>query len=119
MERRRARGGRRDETDRNINSDGRGKYALILLRNVSLEEVGRGYSDTFGYSSFDIPVSAIDLGEAWTESEFFVIRLKDKYAAPALHAYADIAELDDPEWAAEVRALAKRAESYPTKKRPN
>lgn len=50
--------------DRNINPDGRGKYALINLRT---NQVQWGGAD----------------GE-----QFFVLKYKDRFAAPALRAYA-------------------------------
>jgi hypothetical protein len=72
--------------DRHINPDGRGKYALINYRTLRVE-----------------------LGDT-PETEFFVIKLKDKYAMAALYAYAHAAELDgEHEWADEVRALAARS----------
>lgn len=51
--------------DRNINPCGRGKYALINLRTNQVQ---------------------------WGGSEglqFFVMKYKDKFTGPALHAYAD------------------------------
>lgn len=52
--------------DRKINKDGTGKYALINLRTNMIEWGGPG-------------------------GGFFVIKLHDKFAAPALEAYADAA----------------------------
>jgi hypothetical protein len=72
--------------DRNVNPDGRGKYALINLRTNQVE---------WGDKAAD---------------EFFVLKLKDKYAMTALDAYAQAAELDgNTEWADEIRELAARA----------
>ncbi len=99
--------------DRNLpDNAGHGKYALLLLRK--LEDMRRG---TFGELPEDI-VKALDLlsregvidhGEANTESEFFVIRLKDRFAQPALVAYAEAARAVDREWSDEVWELARRA----------
>jgi hypothetical protein len=50
--------------DRNTNSDGRGKYALINLRTSQVQWGGDG-------------------GE-----QFFVLKYKDLFVAPALFAYA-------------------------------
>jgi hypothetical protein len=50
--------------DRNTNPDGKGKYALINLRTNQIQWGGEG-------------------GE-----QFFVMKYKDKFAAPALRAYA-------------------------------
>ena len=71
--------------DRNSNPDGKGKYTLINNRTNKVE-----YGDT-------------------PEDEFFVIKLKDKYANAALAAYSDAARADDPEYADEVLRLALRA----------
>lgn len=51
--------------DRNINPDGKGKYALLNLRKNTIE-----WGNEPG-------------------NQFFVIKLKDRFAAPALKAYAD------------------------------
>ena len=51
----------------------------------------------------------IDYGIAGTESEFFEIRLKDKYASAALASYAEAAAQDDSEWGEEVAELSRRA----------
>ena len=83
--------------DRNLNANGKGKYALLNLRNDRIEWGFVGASD-----------------------EFFVIKLKDKYAQAALIAYADAAEHDDPEWAKEVRELAQRSgKNHPLCKQPD
>lgn len=73
--------------DRNINANGMGKYALINLRTGQ-------------------PVNDCGPGQ---EHEFFVIMLKDVNAGVALEAYADAAQVLDPEWAEEVRRLSDRA----------
>lgn len=98
--------------DRNINPDKRGKYALILLRktSLSLKELRLACRE-HGI--------ALDLGLAGGPSEFFLIRLKDKYAAPALWAYAHAAYEDDPEWASEVERLARKAQRIRPKKIPD
>lgn len=83
--------------DRNINKDGRGKYALILLRNtsLSLDEINQACVEAC------IPV---DFGLGG--QDFFVIRLKDKYAMRALLEYSRAAMADDPEYAKEIEQLA-------------
>lgn len=100
--------------DRNIQgNEGRGKYALILLRKLALFDDGK----TFGGLAPNVRnaittldnFGLIDWGNAGTESEFFVIRLKDKNAAQALEAYANEAGKDDPQFADEVRELVDRA----------
>lgn len=88
--------------DRNINADGTGKYALVKLRNVRCE-AHHSKLRLLGYAGI------LDWGETGTESEFFVFRLKDKYAAAGLAAYAAEAEKDDPEYASEIREMMQRA----------
>ncbi len=100
--------------DRNIEgNEGRGKYALLLLRDLRNFES----QETFGGLAPEIAnaiqvlenAGIIDWGNAETESEFFVIRLKDRFAQDALHAYADAARGHDSEYAAEIDRMASRA----------
>lgn len=93
--------------DRNSNSDGRGKYALLKLRKIegaypSEENRVNDAVKTLERSG------VLDWGDD-DDSEFFVIRLKDINAEEALLAYADSAEDHDKEFASEVRDLASRA----------
>ena len=101
--------------DRNITNPRRGKYALIKLRDVS--EIK---TEPSGSGSHVIvwPHSAVDFGDT-EDSDFFVIRLKDKYAAKALKAYAEAAAADDTEYADEVYALALKASEHPNRKIPD
>lgn len=98
--------------DRNSTDPKRGKYALIKLRvakPVPLDQHGIHHS---------VETEAIDYGST-PETDFFVIRLKDKYAAPALAAYAWAALRDDPEYAKEVLDLAILARDSPHKHKPD
>ena len=102
--------------DRNINPDGRGKYALVKLRTKipdpeDAQQVQRAVN-------IMMKNNVLDLGNT-PDTEFFVIRLKDKYAAPALHAYARAAQEDDLEYAAEISMLAVTAEHHPSQRRPD
>lgn len=97
--------------DRDINPDGIGKYALINCREMAdviheLRNDGEATIDKF----------QIDWGSVGSDSEFFVLRLKDLGAPPALEAYARYYERYDPEWAAECRKLAERARNHPNRK---
>ncbi len=93
------------------NQNGRGKYAVVKLRQLdahtanSLDALSAG-----GFVQFSKP------GDA---DEFFVIKLKDQYAAAALRAYAEAARPDDPEYAADVMALADRAAAHPQRRKPD
>lgn len=95
--------------DRNINKDGRGKYALIKLRQTTVLFQGLGV---------EVLRDAVDFGNT-PVTDFFVIRLKDKFAAPALKAYADAARAEDPEYAAEIDELATLAAENPNKRMPD
>lgn len=116
--------------DRNIEGNGgRGKYALLKLRNLE------GWPDYFGTPRKDGAIPAglynaiktlenaeiLDWGTSDSESEFFVIRLKDKYSASALFGYADAADRDgEHEFAAEIREMAFRAgPAHPDCKKPD
>lgn len=98
--------------DRNIpGREGRGKYALVLMRELELRLPQEVFGSNEVTKAIDLLVNEgiIDLGTEGTESEFFVIRLKDINAEKALMAYADAAREHDAEFAAEVEALTDRA----------
>lgn len=115
--------------DRNTNKNGCGKYALVKMRRVSelTQETCEHPTGTihkalralatlgcldFGNSLAERHALGIvlrTLGPVEDDSEFFVIRLKDKYAGPALGAYGRAALHDDPEYAQEVLRLAEGA----------
>lgn len=100
--------------DRNINPDGRGKYALLKLRRQP-----KGFPVELQHCAQMLKVAGLlDFGGT-PETDFFVIRLKDKYAGPALHAYAEAAKPDDMEYAAEIDALAQAADRYLPKRIPD
>ena len=95
--------------DRNLGI-GRGKYALIKLRvSGPIGAVKEGLV---------VPDAAVDYGDT-ADSMFFVIRIKDKYAAPALAAYAMAAYRDDQEYGLEVLNLAKAAAEHPNQRVPD
>jgi hypothetical protein len=82
--------------DRNVNDDGKGKYSLINNRTGETQ-----HGDT-------------------PEDEFFVIKLKDKYAQAALVSYANAAAQDDTEYANEVMEMATRSgPAHPLCKMPD
>lgn len=101
--------------DRNLNPDGRGKYALVLMRE---ETTLWKRIHNHGLDKVLVSTNAIDFGSN-PDTEFFVIRLKDKFAAPALLAYSLAArEAGQTEWADEVFRLAEKAANHPNKKMP-
>jgi len=118
--------------DRNINGTGRGKYGLVNNRKIAeiaglaadaIRDQSNGLTISPGQREtvqIDAEISCairsleylgvIDWGPAGTASEFFVIKLRDRHAGPALAAYADNAAVHgDQEYAGEVLALAERA----------
>jgi hypothetical protein len=99
--------------DRNLNPDGRGKYALLKLRRTALplSEIRNRINGCIGGQ-------ILQFGDN-PDTEFFVIKLIDKFAGPALRAYAEAARSEDPEYAAEIDALALSAESRTFKKMPD
>lgn len=99
--------------DRNITNPRRGKYALIKLRESKITP-----EICCGPETIPVETNAIDFGET-RDSDFFVIRLKDKYAAPALAAYAMAAYADDSEYGMEVLNLARQAAENPNSKQPD
>jgi hypothetical protein len=103
--------------DRNDNPSGVGKYALINMRRcraLQHDKAAEAY-DLLGKLD---ALGVIDAGARGEDDEFFVIKLKDKYAGPALHAYANAVNGDD-EWAIQVLALATKADHHPSKKTPD
>jgi len=84
---------------RNTSPDGRCKYAITDNRTGVKTEAKAGDPE-----------------------EFFVIKLKDRYAAAALRAYADAVFYDpdgDREYGSEVWELAIRSSEMPNRKRPD
>lgn len=103
------------DLDRNVNQNGKGKYALIKLREIP----GKPQTpEELAAAILENP-QCVDWGARQSDSEFFLLRLKDKYAERALAAYANAALEDDKEWAMQVRALAARAGCHPGKKVPD
>lgn len=101
------------QLDRNLpDKGGRGKYALLKLRQLDSFRSG-----TFETLPPDLDAAiklledlgVIDWGNAGTDGEFFVIRLKDQYAQAALDGYANACRQDDPEWYTEITEMAQRA----------
>lgn len=93
------------QLDRNLNEGGKGKYALINLRKIKGDSrTGQAVAEAI----FKNPES-VEFGIVGAPDEFWPIKLKDKYAAAALPAYADAARADDPEYANQVEEMVKRS----------
>ncbi|MEQ1698123.1 MAG: hypothetical protein ABL901_20010 [Hyphomicrobiaceae bacterium] len=104
--------------DRNDDPSGVGKYALVNMRRYRALDGAKSVEAYELLGKLDA-LGIIDKGARGESDEFFVIKLKDKYAGPALVAYANAAVDDDKEWAMQVLALASRAEHHPDKKQPD
>lgn len=112
--------------DRNLNPNGRGKYALLKLRRLSEVETP-GNPDHIHRAGVRHALrllenlGILDWGDT-VDSEFWVMRLKDRCAQHGLQAYADAARnlLGDIEYAAEVDDMARRAgPNHPNCKTPD
>ena len=101
-------------------NEGRGKYALFKVRALAKLDVGGLPRGIYNAIRTLENAGVWDWGEEGSESEFFVIRLKDKHAFTALVAYADSADRDDEEWAGEIYELADKAgHNHPNCERPD
>ncbi len=100
--------------DRDINQDGCGKYAIINLRKLNESCRGAGPFERWSPEVAQALTTLCDAGALeWgctgAPDEFFLIKLKDKYAKHALEQYAAAVGSDDPEYAEAVLDLSKRA----------
>lgn len=71
--------------DRNKNQDGRGKYALVNIRELD------GFAeDSKVRNAFEIlrKSGVVTLGNETGGDQFFVMKYKDVFTSPALFAYA-------------------------------
>lgn len=103
--------------DRDINADGKGKYALIKLRMLP----DRPHNVEHLVSMLCDHPEAVVLGDVGSADEFFPIMLKDAFAQDALIVYARTAEAaGEKEYADAVTDMAKRAgNGSPFCKRPD
>jgi len=95
---------------RNTTESGRGKYMLVLTRKLDAHNSKEPYPNRVS-DAIDVLTEAGILDDPYpeTEGEFFVLRLRDRHAQAALHAYANSVGATDAQFAAEVRELADRA----------
>lgn len=101
--------------DRNLNGDGKGKYALVRLRNI---EAG---SEAHRLLQRLDELGHLDWGVVGQPDEFFVVKLRDKFAPGAIKGYSDAvmeAHRQEPDsakardlaqWAIQVVGMAQRA----------
>lgn len=100
--------------DRDLNKDGCGKYAIINLRK--LNDLC-GHASPFQRWTPEVAqaiktleeTGALEWGRTGAPDEFFLIKLKDKYAKHALEQYAAAVGSDDPEYSDAVFDLSKRS----------
>jgi len=109
--------------DRNVGASGRGKYGIVSNRRLQ-ELLKPGPNADYLPQKIASAVKTLeDLGILdWgvtPDTEFFVIKLRDKNASHALLSYARAANIDDPEYANDVFALAQRANDHPHMKKPD
>jgi len=73
--------------DRNINPDGRGKYALVNLRRLHALQPG---SKAICWEALDelLRLGVLSYGDESPGDQFFVMKYKDKLTPFALRAYA-------------------------------
>lgn len=77
--------------DRNTNPDGTGKYALVNMRKlIPIADANPEREQSETLRAFDLLLSQgiITLGNEPPGDQFFVMKYKDKFTAPALFAYA-------------------------------
>lgn len=94
--------------DREINPSGKGKYALINMRKIPTDP---RTPQELAAAILANP-ECVEFGEVGSPDEFWVIKLKDKYARRALCAYAKAVDLDaggDQEYSQVVQSLANRS----------
>lgn len=92
-------------------SGGANKYAVINLEKLK-EAAGksRGH-DSMLTNAIGVlnDLGLINYGAPGSKDEHFVLMLKDRFAQPALYAYAEAAAEKDPEYGAAVGELAHRS----------
>ncbi len=93
------------ELDRDINVDGKGKYALINMRKIPTSP---RTPQELAEAILKNP-ECVEFGRVGTEQEFFVIKLKDAFSQVALKAYSNEAYSHDPQYSDRILNLAERA----------
>lgn len=123
---------------RNTTADGRCKYALVRLDKLRAMPQDSLIAASAAQSLDNLAaLGFLEYGEKGSEEECFVIKLKDRFSAPALACYAntvsddaddlvsDMGGLEEEdveglrEYAKEVMKLSERAERWPNAKTPD
>lgn len=91
--------------DRDINPTGKGKYAVINMRKIP----GAPQTPEELAAAILANPECVEWGCVGARDEFFLIKLKDRYAEAGLKGYAEAACVDDPEYADAVFDLSQRA----------
>ena len=101
--------------DRNTNGDGKGKYALVRLRDIQPD------GEAFGLLRRLDELGHLDWGIVGQPDEFFVVKLRDRFAPGAIKGYADavmeaarketdpVKEKDFAQWGIQVIGMNSRA----------
>lgn len=105
------------DLDRNINTDGKGKYALINLRKL---EGNPQTAEELVAAILKNP-EAVEFGRVGESDEFFVMKLKDRYSMGGLWGYADAAkQCGDSEYANAINNMVERSgPNHPLCKKPD
>jgi hypothetical protein len=90
------------------NEKGRNKYAIVPLRRLEDRSLGPK-EQALAEACIQVlqSLKLISFGDG--SSDFFVIKLRDRYAHHALRAYGNAAMESDKQYASEVLALADEA----------
>lgn len=93
--------------DRNVNGTGLGKYGLINNRRLQTLLADGSSGDLENAIQLLQGSGIIEWGAVGTEDEFFVIKLRDESALPALASYAE--HTSDNDFSRDVFELAARS----------
>ena len=96
---------------------GRGKFALIKLRELIRPRDVTSRARISAALALLAEEGILDYGDG--VDAFFVMRLRDKWAAPALDAYALECRMEDPEFSNDICVLADRAYAHPQRRTPD
>jgi hypothetical protein len=91
--------------DRNLDPVGRGKYAIVKMRAV--KPLVEADPECEVAKALRVLLNAGCLEYCNGENDFFVIRLRDRFAGVALRAYSIAAREHDLEYSNEVQRLAE------------